>query len=172
MPVSNEVFGADITEAWGDSVADSVNALETDVGALDVTVAALPRGVLGRATRTTAQSGITTVTDITSMSVTWTATSSRLYRVSASGLVFSTVANDVAQLSMTDASNTVKALAQEIVAASPLGITIHVEWIVTGLSGSQTTKLRVARSGGSGSLTFDAAGTYPAYLTVEDIGPA
>ncbi len=37
MPVTNVTTGETITEAWGDAVADSVNALETDVTALEAT---------------------------------------------------------------------------------------------------------------------------------------
>lgn len=146
------------------------NANITDLRVFARTPLRTAWGDIARQERSTQQGGITTVTDITGMSVTWTALANRRYRLSASCLLFSTVAGDIAQMQITDAANNVQALGQ-VSALNGFGVSCRCEWKVSGIFGAQTHKLRVVRGVGTGSVTFDAAATYPAYLTVEDIGP-
>lgn len=115
----------------------------------------------------------TTETDLTGLSVTWSASSDRYYRLRfwARG-ISSTVAGDNAQLYITDASNNhvsevnTPDMTDASVAVGP----IVAERILSGLSGSQTYKCRGARTAGTGNLTIGASSVAPATFTVEDVG--
>lgn len=120
---------------------------------------------------TSDQGSITTVTDITSLSVTWNAVSNRNYLVTIYVRVASTVANDVVQVQITDGSNNQKQQGQvAALSATPLGMAVSV--ILTGLSGSTTMKGRIVRAAGTGTVSIYASSTSPAYISVEDIGPS
>ena len=133
----------------------------------------LPAGVVGYAEKTANQTGITSIVDVSSLTVTWTAVASRRYRTSFVILVGSTVLDDVATIRITDSSNNVKqdcalyCRSTTVVTATLCGSVVE-----TGLSGSTTRKLRAVRTAGSGTMEIAAAATYPAYILVEDIGPA
>lgn len=122
--------------------------------------------------KTTAQGSITTVTDITGLTATWTADATRLYRISWKFLVIGTATNDIAAIYLTDAGGTQfdRALVHIPTVVSGSGyVSAHGEHYVTGLSGSVTRKLRLERNVGSGTLTAYASGNEPAWLVVEDI---
>lgn len=148
------------------------------LGAADMN--ALPGGVQGYASVTANQNTITTVTDLTSLTVTWTAVSSRLYKISFQCNVQN---NDTVQsateyiaIQVTDGSNNQKNEAR-VTGPEPADgggndgviplVGIHYE---TGLSGSTTRKLRMVATTSSADLA--ASSTAPATLIVEDIGPA
>jgi hypothetical protein len=131
----------------------------------------LPGGKMGYASITSPQGSITgSATDITSLTVTWTAVSSRLYRTSFVTLASSTVATDVALVLITDGSGTQKTTTSTYL-DSTSSFMVSSFLLETGLSGSVTRKLRALRTG-SGTLTIQAATDYPAFILVEDIGPA
>lgn len=130
---------------------------------------AAPRGRLTSATKTAAQSGITTVTDVTGLSVTFTAVAGRRYKISARGLIFSSVGGDILQLQLTDGSNNIKQLAQ-VSSIANFGMSVEMNYELSGVSGSQTNKVRLVRGVGTGTLTFDCGATYPGSILVEDIG--
>ena len=146
------------------------------LGAADLN--ALPGGVsAGGYARVTADQGtFTTVTDLTSLTVTWTAVSSRLYRTSFYACLTSTIAGDELAVLVTDGSNVQKAIDEKIQRALDIGqdnFTVLTGSVVeTGLSGSMTRKLRALRTTGTGAVTLEASATGPAYIVVEDIGPA
>jgi hypothetical protein len=125
-------------------------------------------GVKGYAQATSAQNTISTTTDLTSLSVTWTAVTSRRYRTRV-------VINSASQVSsagywsafITNASNATIQQAQGYAAASE-DFTIVAEIVETGLSGSTTRKARLGTSGGT--INLNATGTR--YIIVEDIGAA
>lgn len=130
----------------------------------------LPRGIIVRAERTTDQTGITTVTDITSLTATWTANSTRIYRttvVTANCRQVTTTAN--AKIIIADGSNVQKTQALETVTA---GNFFHViaSLTETGLSGSVTRKARAETS--AGTLEVLSGATYPSFIVVEDLGQA
>lgn len=131
-------------------------------------LAGLPWGVMAYATKTADQTGITTLTDITSLSVTFTAISTRLYRttvwmrgsqITSAGTVSATIA---------DGASVEKArVATSIIAAGFSAL--HVVLIETGISGSITRKARADTSAGTLSILGAAAGA--SLITVEDLGP-
>ena len=135
----------------------------------------LPGGIMGYAQVTADQASISAVADLTSLTVTWTAVSARRYRTSfyvnanSSTVV---AGNNPISIFITDSSNTIKAQAvctdNEAVLET---MTLVGSVCETGLSGSTTRKLRAQQTGG-GTMDLLAAATYPAYILVEDIGPA
>lgn len=129
----------------------------------------LAGGRMATASKTSQQVGITTVTDITGLSVTFTALSGRRYEISLECLLFSTAAADIAQVQITDSSNNVKSLAQ-VSCLNGFGLSARCSFDLTGVSGSQTYKVRLVRVGGTGTLIFDCGATYPAVLRANDVG--
>lgn len=163
---------------------DAMEAVQAELGlspsGSDATVAArldrLDRlGVKARAAITTPQLSITTVADITGMSVTWTATSSRLYRITWKFLITGGVEGDIAAVYLTDASNAqADRMLHEIpklVSGAGYVPSIGMHY-ATGLSGSITRKLRIERNAGSGGITVYASGAEIGFLVVEDVGAA
>lgn len=150
------------------------------LGAADMNL--LPGGVMGYAEVTANQTsiGITEV-DLTSLTVTWTAVSSRRYRTSfVTSLEVNTLGSDtfdVITVYITDGSNTKKQtcdLAQPHATNSQQTLVGSV--VETGLSGSTTRKLRGlamdTNAGTTLNATLLASATAPCYILVEDIGPA
>ena len=131
-----------------------------------------PRGYMGYAQLTTSIiSGITTLTDLTSLSVTWTAAAGRRYKVTFKVLVYSSVANDDVNVWLRNGSSTkLNAYGARAVSTSH-GIAVTGSHVLSGLSaGSQTVKLSMERVAGSGNIYVAAGSTYPAFILVEDIG--
>ena len=132
----------------------------------------LPRGEMAYAQVTANQTGITTVVDATGLSATWTAVSSRRYRVTVHALITSTVASDVCQVTITNAANAVQAWSAITNGTTGFGETVIATKLVTGLSGSTTWKARILRQSGTGTISFVGDATSPAYIIVEDVGAA
>ena len=130
----------------------------------------LPWGVVGTANATANQTGITTVVDVTGLTVTFTADSSRIYRTTA--YVFAAVqltAQGYPGFSITDGANNTKQGSSILLATgfqAPLCVTVYE----SGLSGSTTRKVRAETNAGTLTLAADAA--RPMVLIVEDIGQA
>jgi len=134
---------------------------------------ALPGGVKARAVITAPQGGITTVTDITGLTVTWTAVANRLYRISAYSLILGNVVDDEAYMDITDGSNAVQQRASDSLGGTaPTARAFAPVVTQTGLSGSVTRKIRVTRQAGSGAVQVAADGVHPAWIMVEDLGLA
>ena len=131
----------------------------------------LPAGVLDRASVTSTQGSITTVVDLTSLDVTWTAVTGRLYRITAQCELLSSVADDVATMTITTSGNTIVSRATHTLGAINTSETMNAVALVTG-SGSVTYKLRAFRAAGSGTLSMFASSEVPAFVKVEDIGVA
>ncbi len=130
-------------------------------------------GVVGFTQSTTLlQAGITTETDLTGMSVTFTAIANRYYKVTAFMYGVATVTNACFQVRIKQGATV---LQHFITNAGPAtaGTTVSGSVIKTFTAGSTTLKLAGAlASGSTGSITFNAAATLPVYILVEDIGPA
>lgn len=129
---------------------------------------ALPRGIMGYASATANQSGITTATDVTGLSVTFTANSTRYYRTTV--YIYSSVQNTAGgfpEVRITDGSNVQK---QTCVFQLDAGgqAPFHFSVVETGLSGSTTRKARALTT--AGTLLLAAASTGPMFIVVEDIG--
>ena len=126
---------------------------------------------MGYASVTTNQTGITTVVDVTGLSITWTAISSRVYELEAFVNVSSSAASDNVNVNICDSSNNqIQAAVADLSTTVGRLETISVRARVTGLSGSVTYKVRIFRNAGTGTLTVEAGATRPATFIVKDIG--
>lgn len=161
-----------------------VAALATSITDSDITNLATvtaspgPLGVVGYAKATADQTSITTETDLTSLTATWTARSSRLYKISFHCIMVNTdtfAATETITVKVTDGSNTMKfeapAAGVEQQGAGVGGtITLGGVGYETGLSGSVTRKLRAVST--TSGCELAASADSPAFFIVEDIGPA
>jgi hypothetical protein len=127
-----------------------------------------PQGLVAYATQTTGQASITTEVDLTSLSVTWTAVSNRRYLIMFKVELTASVADGSFTVKLTDSSNTQISRATDA-CLTTASRTAQSSLVVTGLSGSITRKLRMAKVGGSGSLSTNSDATNPSHLTVIDL---
>ena len=126
----------------------------------------LPGGWIGYAEVTANQTGITAVTDLTGLSVAVTVGTSRRLRVT--GFIhIGNVAGSSISFAIKEGATTL----QDAVANSVAGAvwTMAVHTVLTPTAGAHTYKLTLA---GSSATDMLAATTYPAFILVEDIGPA
>lgn len=128
----------------------------------------LPGGWIGYAEAVANQGAITAEVDLTSLTVTVTVNTSRRLRISALGLLQSTVASDVVRIFIYEDGASIQ-LADEHAGGQT---TVTPSVIRTPTAGSHTYKLRGQRAVGTGTVTLLASASNPAYILVEDIGPA
>jgi hypothetical protein len=151
------------------TVGSVLTASKYNQEVVDNTIA-LPRGVMGRAAVTGSQTGITSETNVTGVSVTFTADPTRIYKTTIfCSTVVQLTAQGYATLIIADAANAQKTFGQVLLATNfqaPLIATITE----TGLSGSTTRKGRAFTT--AGTLTLSAGATSPMFIVVEDIGAA
>lgn len=173
MKVTNEQsIGRDVARNFR-QLNSELETVTTDVASIDTRlIVAENLGVVGRATKTANQGSITTIADVTGLSVTFNATSTRLYKLTAKGLILSSIADDICQMAITDSSNNIVAWGAVASRSAGFGVDVTAIALLSGLSGSVTYKVRAARQGGTGTVTFVSGTTNPAYLVVEDIGLA
>jgi hypothetical protein len=129
----------------------------------------MAKGQMGYAEVTASQAGITTIVDLTSLTVTFTAISSRRYRTRVVGSFLSSSSGDAARLQIWSASAEIEG-SQHVL--NIFGTEQFAEVLETGLSGSITRKARYERTVGTGSLTLSASATNRGFIVVEDIGLA
>lgn len=129
--------------------------------------AAAPAGKIGFETVTTSQVGISTVTDLTGLSRTFTAVAGRLYRYSALVRLEQSTAAGLPQLVFADGSNNQLAAWQGSLQAGER-MSAAISCLGAPAAGSFTVKLRLSTTAGTvGSI---ASATASAYILVEDIG--
>jgi hypothetical protein len=134
--------------------------------------------VLAPVTKTSAQGSITSVVDIASLSITFTAEANRRYcirgRVLASAASGASVNNEVFELYVTDGSNGVIGAAAVTDATGNGGssLTVTVEGFTAPGAGSVTYKLRGARLTGTATWQAYADSVRPAFIAVFDAGPS
>lgn len=131
----------------------------------------MPWGILGYVQVTANQTPITTVTDLTSLTLAVTYVANRRICIKAMAVLDSTVGTDVMRLYITDGANTVLTLIQHDPIANNLGRTFYGEVYATPGAGATTYKLRAERFSGTGTLTMECASTFPAYIAIVDEGP-
>lgn len=129
----------------------------------------MPWGHVASATTSTVTNGVgSSYTDVTGLSVTWTAVTNRRYKVTGY-LDTANATASVARLAITDSSNNLKAQSQQTLAANDAASqTVHE--LFTGSAGSTTRKLRIQFTAGTGGTQSNVYG--PHLILVEDIGPA
>lgn len=125
-------------------------------------------------TQVTANQGsITTITDLTGVTVTLAIpTVGRRLLITATVIMQSTVAGDRLDVIITDAANTIYSVRYMTGSAANNGETITATTVVDVTSSSALTfKARAQRGGGTGTLTMIGGATTPSFIKVEDIGP-
>lgn len=125
-------------------------------------------GVLGYAQAVSDQTGITTETDLTTLSVTVTVGASRRIRVSSQLSPYSTVAGDSVWGRIKEGATTLQFSQATMNGAQAESTTITA--IVSPSAGAHTYKVSLTRQGGTGSVTSQASSTAPAFICVEDVG--
>ena len=123
----------------------------------------------GYARRTTNQTLTTTETEMTGLTVTWTAVTGRLDRVSFNCRVLNTADTQNIFMRITTGANAL-ALGTATRQGSSGENQINGAIILSGLTGTQTYKIRGFTQTGSATLVGDS--TVPATFIVEDMGPA
>jgi len=131
----------------------------------------LPWGIAAFAQKTTDQTGISAEADVTSLSVTWTAISTRYYKISVYLAPIRQITSAAIVVpKITDGSNNAR-----VQANVSLGIdeftSLAIAEVVTGLSGSITRKARIGTTAGTVSVLAGTAGQGN-YIVVEDLGQA
>jgi hypothetical protein len=175
LTIPNRFFPGALTDADQmnanfDAVSAYVNStLETSAShASDI--ALLPKGKMGYVQVAANQAGITTITDLTSLTLTFTALASRYYKITGWCLIQSTVADDVFAVHITDGAGTqVQQGSQHLRVANATQVCAPQIVLQPG-AGSKTYKLRMSRLVGTGTGTLAATATYPAFILIEDIG--
>lgn len=134
-----------------------------------------PWGVAWGKVGYTANTANTTATtsDVTIASVTFTAVAGRAYLVTGfAANVSSSVAADVAIIKLKESSTILQHSYRDCRAASGLGNGFPIEYYVAPSAGSHTYDFTVIRGSGTGTITASGQSTLPAFLLVQDIGPA
>lgn len=130
----------------------------------------LPLGTLsgGYAQVTSSQGSITTITDLTSLTVTVTVPASARIKITGHlPQLFSNGVNDAVTLSIRESSTTLQNAQQgKATAGAVQSLTAIV--VLTPSTGSHTYKLSLATTGGPATMT--ASSTGPAFILVENIG--
>lgn len=161
--------GAETTRA---TAAESglTTAVSTEASARAAADLTLARGEVGYAQVVADQLSISTVADLTSLTLTFTAVAGRRYRWTFSGEVVATVADGAYALILTDGSNVMKKRATRG-CTSTAADSCSLMFEETPGAGSVTRKLRLSKASGTGTVGLAATATNPAFLSLEDIGP-
>jgi hypothetical protein len=130
-------------------------------------------GVQAVARITTQQGGINTVeTDLPGLTVTATTVANRRYRISATVPLQSTVANDIAQVKITDAANVVQVTQRVALPLAAVPFRESLNFTLVPPAGSSTYKVRVVRHSGTGNISAVPTTTDYSEIVFEDIGPS
>lgn len=130
----------------------------------------LTSGRVSSVSVTSSQGSITTITDLTSLTITFTAIASRYYEIRGMVMVQSTVAADRVEVAITDGSNTYVSAASILTSTANVDQSLNVFGLVSPGAGSVTYKLRALRVSGTGTVTMSASATRPALFLIKDIG--
>ena len=128
----------------------------------------LPAGTVGYAEVTANQTGITTETNLTSLSLTFTAVSGRRYRITGAIDIASSVADGAAEFFIKESATFIGRYTQPITSTS--AYRVYVTRVLTPTAGSHTYNLSLKRTTGTGTYVMGANSAYPAYIHIEDVG--
>jgi hypothetical protein len=126
-------------------------------------------GRIGYVEKTTQQTGISSAVAISGLSVTFTATAGRRYRVSVNCGLYASVYGAIGQVSINDSVLGYVAYARAEL-ASAAATAFRFERIVVPGAGSRTYSVYANLAEGTGTITFDGLPLHPAFIMVEDIG--
>jgi hypothetical protein len=107
--------------------------------------------------------------DLTSLTVAVTVGTTRRLRITGS-VGFTSTVGDVATVVIKEGATQLNVGQVQVQSAASLTVTASV--VLTPTSGSHTYKLAARRETGSGNVQMNANATNPAFILVEDIGPA
>ena len=163
------------TRPSGESLFEGLYIDELDTDKLwryDGTTFTLPKnvsgGTVGYASSTSAQTGVSAVTDLTGLSVTFTALAGRRYRISVQVRVTLSTNSGAAEVLITDSSNVVQNMASKTISVGYTDM-LQPQAIVVPGAGSVTYKARM-QLGGGGTLATTLSATQPSFILVEDNG--
>lgn len=146
VPAGTRYFATDDN---GGTVYRSNGTAWTQVAAA---VTASSGAVLARASATAQQTGITSATDITGLSITFTVTNKPVTVRAEVPYAFNDTALGQVQLQITDAANTITAVDLQKCATASDPIHLVAEEEITA-PGTYTRKVRIARATASGTIT-------------------
>lgn len=146
-------------------------SLDAIVARLDAMDLALPRGLMGEASISADQGSITTLVDLTNLSVTFDSEAGRKYWLIGGVHMSSTVANDEGGLRVRLGNG--GAINRARVQINTSGRRYYVIVADTHVPGAGTTtyKLSAERIQGTGTLTANAGANEEGFLRVFDVGP-
>lgn len=154
---------------YGSSSAIPVVTIDADgriTNATTVAPTASTLGTIGYVAVTANQTGISTVTDLTSLTLTFTAVAGRRYKISGKGLVQQQTLAGTAAVTIWTGATQLGGAGGTLIATGVL--TCEPVAIVVPGAGSITYKLRLATTAGTVDLV--ASSTDPAFILIEDIG--
>ena len=123
-------------------------------------------------TTTMSQSGVTTATDLTGATATFTALASRNYKVTWQTYATTSIDNTGGTVTLNEGATILQYATTNLI-SSGAGATISGLYIGTFSAGSHTLKLVGSRAaGGANTVFFQSVATLPTFLLIEDVGPA
>jgi len=133
----------------------------------------IPKGVLGYAQVTSGQSGITSMTDLTGLSVTVNISAGRIIRITGHGLLSVSNFRSVAAGWIREGSSTLGrfgSVDNQALTANAFALGHGAVILSSPSPGQHTYKLSLEVTSGSGTASLQAFTTSPAYILVEDLG--
>ena len=173
--VGNVIVCTSSTRPTGTQRYTGRTIFETDTGRLRTWngSAWVGNGVVGYAALTTPVAGLTDTVTPLGMSVTFTASPERLYRIHGEVYYYADSAACIAGLVLKNGAGTQFQSSQVYLpaAAPTYSVKCPISTLATALSGSQTFAFHGGRTSGTGSgtITMSAGGGFPAWLIVEDV---
>lgn len=134
--------------------------------------ASLPKGVLGYAQVVASQTGITSVVDLTGLSVGVTVGSSRRIRISYALRIVGSAVSSTAGVTIKEGGTSLQEGFVLNNAGAGVPVTAVDSVVLTPSAGAHTYKLTMALASGSGTVDLNATASRVAYILVEDIGSA
>jgi hypothetical protein len=132
----------------------------------------LPWGIMGIAQAVANQGSITAEVDLTSLTITLTAVANRRLLLWVEGRsFFSTVANDILGIRLKEGGTQLMERYSTAIGASTGSNFPGTRVPITPTAAAHTYKATALRASGTGTLTVEAAATYPLTLFLEDKGP-
>lgn len=133
----------------------------------------LPGGLEGTntsvATKTGDQTGISTITDVTSLTVTFTAVANRYYKITLVGMVGNNSAT--AQMNWYIRNGGGTTLATGSHSPYTTGVIHSFTLVCLNAPGAGSVTYKASAAVASGTFTFYGSATAPALIMVEDAGP-
>jgi hypothetical protein len=129
----------------------------------------LPGGWIGYAEVTANQTGISSITDLTSLTVTVTAGTSRRLLITGRGRVTQASSAASSVMSIRNGAGTILQESAQTLEVGYTAVPLPMS-VQTPSSGSNTYKLSLSTP--AGTIDLNAAATYPAFILVTDVGPS